>query len=177
MKERRKRLLRIQIKSTQAQSGQRKATDFTAEYQTVIQNKKGVLNTFDSAKLETILKDSTKNTALELVLTLVPSANKPGVLVDLELSHNVKADPQSPSYTNKNLIGQQDANGNTISQSEASLTIDNSEEGDLDDGKSPSIAYSDKKLGQSRANTMQQHGRTSTGFSTQSNLQTSKGLA
>ena len=105
MKERRKRLLRIQIKSTQAQSGQRKATDFTAEYQTVIQNKKGVLNTFDSAKLETILKDSTKNTALELVLTLVPSANKPGVLVDLELSHNVKADPQSPSYTNKNLIG------------------------------------------------------------------------
>ena len=48
-----------------------------------------------------MIKDSTKSAALELVLTLVPSPNKPGILVDLELSHGVTADPQSPSYTDK----------------------------------------------------------------------------
>ena len=90
-----------------------------------------------------MLKDSTKNTALELVLTLLPSPKNHGILIDLEVSHGVRADPQSPSYT-KNKVGQQDANGNTITLTDTSMTIDNSEE-DIDEAKSPAIAYSDKK--------------------------------
>ena len=145
--------------------------DFSTEYQTIISNKKGVLNTFDSAKLENVLKDSTKNTALELVLTLVPSTNKPGILVDLEISHGVRADPMSPSYTSKK-AGQYDANGNTITLTETSLTIDNSDD-DINETKSPSIAYSDKKVRQSYdgRKALTTNGRTSTGFSTQSNFQ------
>ena len=108
-----------------------------------------MLNTFDSAKLESVLKDSTKSAALELVLTLVPSPTKHGILVDLEVSHGVNADPQSPSYAQKK-DGQLDANGNTITLTETSLTIDNSEEDLEDAAKSPSITYSDKKMRQSQ---------------------------
>lgn len=62
-----------------------------------------MLNTFDSAKIESILKDSTKSAALELVLTLVPSPNKPGLLVDLELSHGVSVTERAAMALNNEL--------------------------------------------------------------------------
>lgn len=57
-----------------------------------------MLQKFDSTKLENALKESTKSTALELVLTLLPRDSKHGILIDLELSFGIQIDPESPTY-------------------------------------------------------------------------------
>ena len=121
MKERRKKLIRIQLKS---QSNQREPN--TAEYTALIKRKHEVLKKFDSTKLESTLRESTKSAALELVLTLLPDTSKHGILIDLEGCFGVVVDPESPSYK-KQSIGQKDLNGNMITQAESSRTIDTSE--------------------------------------------------
>lgn len=63
-----------------------------------MRKKHGILKRFDSAKLEGMLRDSTKSTALELVLTLIPTSSQCGILIDLEESFSLKVDPESPSY-------------------------------------------------------------------------------
>jgi len=93
MKERRKKLIRMQLKS---QSNHRERN--TAEFTALIKRKQEVLNRFDSTKLENILQDSTKSAALELVLTLLPTSSKHGILIDLEVCFGLIVDPESPSY-------------------------------------------------------------------------------
>lgn len=95
MKERRKRL----VKMTSKTKGNPKK--FAAEFSSIILQKQTILNKFDSNKLESVLKESTKSTALELVLTLLPKSLPHGILVDLEASFGLTVDPQSPSYTQK----------------------------------------------------------------------------
>lgn len=97
MKERRKRLLRLQQKSTVTRESAQ--NNFAAYYTDLISKKREILAKFDSAKIEAALKDSTKSTALELVMTLLPQAARHGILVDLEVCFGIKVDPESPSYT------------------------------------------------------------------------------
>lgn len=106
-----------------------------------------MLITFDSNKLETTLKESTKSTALELVMTLVPKDSKlHGILIELEVCFGLKIDPESPSYNMRGGSGQYDANGNTIALTEKSLTLTDDSDQDIKEHKSPApIAYSDKR--------------------------------
>ncbi len=89
MKERRKRLIRIQLKNQK--DGVKK--NFAVELSEQIKRKQTVLDKLDSSKLESVLKESTKATALELVMTLLPKNGKYGILVDLEVSFGLKVDP------------------------------------------------------------------------------------
>ena len=87
MKDRRKRLLKIQFKN----NGNLK--NFTSEFTALLRRKQEVLSRFDTSKLENLLKESTKSTALELVQTLLPSISEHGILSDIEVCNNIKIDP------------------------------------------------------------------------------------
>ena len=88
MKDRRKRLLRQQYKTSQSST-----SNFAKEYTALIAEKRKTLAKLDSSSLEHALKESTKAAALELVLTLLPQASKHGILIDLEVGYGVKVDP------------------------------------------------------------------------------------
>ena len=142
MKDRRKRLLKIQFKN----NGNLK--NFTSEFTALLRRKQEVLSRFDTSKLESLLKESTKSTALELVQTLLPSISEHGILSDIEVCNNIKIDPQSPNYLKKTKTN--DFSGglvaNTIVLTEESLTIDNDSDGDKSKSNlTPVQAYSDGK--------------------------------
>ena len=58
-------------------------------YKQAIFKKNKVLNCLDAQSLEQSLIDSTRNIAVELVSTLVPSKERYGILIDLETSFNL----------------------------------------------------------------------------------------
>ena len=71
MRERRKKLYRMQFKNNA--NGKRRKADFKEDFTALLQRKRDIMAQFDSMKLESALKESTKATALELVRTLIPS--------------------------------------------------------------------------------------------------------
>ena len=78
--------------------------DSESAYQTLIGKKTQVLSKFDSAKLEDSMRSSNKNTALELVQTLLPSGSKYGLLIDLETCFDIKIESNF-EFNNSSQLG------------------------------------------------------------------------
>ena len=127
----------------------------------MIKKKREVLRTFESIKLEKILRESTKSSALDLVSTLLPTAGAFGILVDLEAGSKSPSNVgdyaqacsniQTPSHSKQVYVvkaspirtGKHSQRSEKISQRD-DFTIDDSDEETTK--KKTNIVYKDKYI-------------------------------